>query len=81
MAALLDFSDPEGLQQSMEGAGVLYNTYWIRFGGGWTTFEQAVENSGVLYEAAAQAGDGRIVHFSVANASPDSRARDSWRRF
>ena len=57
----------------MEGAGVLYNTYWVRFGRGRTTFEQAVENSRVLFEAAAQAGLGRIVHFSVANASPESR--------
>ena len=72
-AAPLDFSDPDGLRRSMLGAGVLYNTYWIRFGRGRTTFEQAVENSRVLFEAAAQAGVGRIVHFSVANASPDSR--------
>ncbi len=27
----------------------------------------------MLFDAAAQAGVGRIVHFSVANASPDSR--------
>ena len=57
----------------MLGAGVLYNTYWIRFGRGRTTFEQAVKNSRVLFEAAAQAGVGRIVHFSVANTSPESR--------
>ena len=69
----LDFSDPDGLRRSMEGAGVLYNTYWIRFGRGQNTFEQAVENSGVLFEAAREAGVGRIVHFSVANASPESR--------
>ena len=69
----LDFSDPDGLRRSMEGAGVLYNTYWIRFGRGRNTFEQAVENSRVLFEAARQAGVGRIVHFSVANASTESR--------
>ena len=68
----LDFSDPDGLRRSMEGAGVLYNTYWIRFGRGRATFEQAMENSRVLFEAAVLAGVGRIVHFSVANASPDS---------
>ena len=72
-AAPLDFSDPEGLRRSMEGAGVLYNTYWIRFGRGLNTFEQAVKNSKVLFEAAALAGVGRIVHFSVANASTESR--------
>ena len=71
-AAHLDFSDPEGLSRSMRGAGVLYNTYWIRFGRGRNTFDQAVENSKTLFEAAARAGVGRIVHFSVANASPES---------
>ena len=70
--APLDFSDPDGLCRSMQGAGVFDNTYWIRFGRGRTSFEQAVENSRILFEAAAQAGVGRIVHFSVANASPDS---------
>ena len=48
------------------------NTYWIRFGRGRTTFDQAVENSKTLFDAAAQAGVGRIVHFSVANASIES---------
>ena len=37
-AAPLDFSDPDGLRRSMEGAGVFYNTYWIRFAHGRTTF-------------------------------------------
>ena len=69
----LDFCDPDGLRRSMEGADVLYNTYWIRFGQGRNTFDQAVENSRVLYDAAAEAGVSRVVHFSVANASPESR--------
>ena len=72
-AAPLDFSDPDGLCRTMQEAGVLYNTYWIRFGRGLTTFEQAVANSRALFDAAAKAGVGRIVHFSVANASTDSR--------
>ena len=69
----LGFSDPYGLRRSMEGAGVLYNTYWIRFGRGETTFDQAVENSKLLLSAAADAGVERVVHFSVANASAESR--------
>ena len=69
----LDFSDPDGLRRSMEWAGVLYNTYWIRFGRGETTFDQAVENSKLLLSAAADAGVERVVHFSVANASAESR--------
>ena len=52
---------------------VLYNTYWVRFGRGRTTFDQAVENSKVLFDAAARAGVGRIVHFSVANASTEAK--------
>ena len=69
----LDFSDPDGLCRSMEGANVLYNTYWIRFGRGRTTFDQAVRNSKVLFDAAANACVERIVHFSVANASSESK--------
>ena len=71
--APLDFSDPDGLCRSMQGAGVFDNTYWIRFGRAGYTFEQAVENSRILFEAAAQAGVERIVHFSVANASSECR--------
>ena len=71
--APLDFSEPDSLRRSMEGAGVLYNTYWIRYARGQTTFDLAVENTRTLLEAAKGAGVGRIVHFSVANASPGSR--------
>ena len=71
--APLDFSDPDGLCRSMQGAKVFYSTYWVRFGRGRTTFDQAVGNSKTLFEAAAKAGIGRIVHFSVANASSESR--------
>ena len=70
--APLDFSDPDGLRTSMQGAGVLYNTYWIRYAHGRITFDLAVENTGRLFEAAKRAGVGRIVHFSVTNVSPDS---------
>ena len=67
-----NFSDPDGLRQSLQGAGVLYNTYWVRFARGHTTFDLAVENSRALFEAAAQAGIGKIVHFSVTNAASGS---------
>ena len=72
-AAPLDFSDPDGLSRSMQGAGVFYNTYWIRYAHGRTTFDLAVENTRTLFEAAKRVGVGRIVHFSVTNASPESR--------
>ena len=86
-AAPLEFSDPEGLCWSMEGAGVLYNTCWVRFGCGQTTFDQAVANSKALFDAAAQVGVGRFVHFWVSKASPGSRGyptsvgRGRWRRY
>ena len=53
----------------MEGAGVLYNTYWIRFAHGRTTCDLAVENTRTLPQAAESAGVGRIVHFSATNAT------------
>ncbi len=70
--APLDFSDPDGLCRSMQGAGVFYNTYWVRYAHGRITFDLAVENTGTLFEAARRAGVGRIVHFSVTNPSPES---------
>ena len=70
--APLDFSDPDGLCRSMLGAGVFYNTYWIRYAHGRTTFDLAVENTRTLFEAAKSAGVGRIVHFSVTNPSSGS---------
>ena len=72
-AAPLDFSDPEGLRRSMQGASVFYNTYWIRFPRGQTGFDHAVENSRTLFDAAEKAGVERVVHLSVSNASLDSR--------
>ena len=71
--APLDFSDPDGLRRSMLGAGVFYNTYWIRYAHRRTTFDLAVENTRTLFEAANSAGVGRIVHFSVTNPSSESR--------
>lgn len=71
--APLDFTDGDGLRRSMQGAGVLYNTYWVRFARGDTTFERAVENSTALFEAARDAGVTRIVHVSITNAGAGSR--------
>ena len=70
--APLDFSDPDGLCRSMQGAGVFYNTYWVRYAHGRITFDLAAENTGTLFEAARRAGVGRIVHFSVTNPSSES---------
>ena len=60
------------LRESLRGAATLFNTYWIRFERGGSTFERAIENSRVLFGAAREAGVERIVHVSVANASEES---------
>ena len=70
--APLDFSDPDGLRLSMQGAGVFYNTYWVRYAHGRITFDLAVENTRMLFEAAQRAGVDRVVHFSVTNVSSGS---------
>ena len=71
--APLDFSDINALSRSMKGASVFYNTYWIRFERGKTTFGGAVENSEILFNAAKNAGIRKIVHISVSNPSLKSR--------
>ena len=70
--APFDFDHPDRLAESLRGATVLYNTYWIRFPHGSLTFDKAVENSRTLIKAAKDAGVRRIVHVSIANPSLDS---------
>lgn len=67
-----DFDRPERLRETLQGATALINTYWIRFPHGRATFEGAVANSRTLISAARDAGVGRLVHVSIANASADS---------
>ena len=69
----LQFTDAPRLAADLAGARVLYNTYWVRFAHGRTTYESAVENTLVLVQAAQDAGVERIVHVSITNpdeASP-----------
>ena len=68
----LQFGDVEALVRALAGAEVLFNTYWIRFARHGASFDGAVENSRVLFEAAKRAGVGRIVHLSVTNPSASS---------
>ena len=70
--AAMDFNQPETLVQSLQGAAVLFNTYWVRFNRGRTTFDQAISNSRILIQAAKRAGIRKIVHVSIANPSVDS---------
>ncbi len=71
-SAAFNFDRPSRLVESMRGAGVLYNTYWIRFASRALTFERAIENTRTLINAAKEAGVRRIVHVSIANPSEDS---------
>jgi uncharacterized protein YbjT (DUF2867 family) len=66
------FEDPVALARSLEGITTLYNTYWVRFERGRTTFAKAVADSRALFEAARRVGVARIVHVSIANPSIDS---------
>lgn len=67
-----DFQRPEALAESLRGAEVLYNTYWVRFNHPFFSHSQAVENTLSLFRAAAAAGVRRVVHVSITNPSLDS---------
>jgi NADH dehydrogenase len=66
------FDEPAALAESFEGVSTLYNTYWVRFDHGRTTFEQAIKRSGALFTAAREGGVERIVHLSITNPSLSS---------
>ncbi|HEV2140134.1 MAG TPA: NAD(P)H-binding protein [Candidatus Dormibacteraeota bacterium] len=70
--APLQFADRDALVESLRGADVLYNTYWVRFNHGRTRFGDAVANTRILVGAARDAGVRRVVHISVSNPSVDS---------
>src|SRR5688572_20977146 len=68
----LQFGDIDSLVSAMAGADVFVNTYWVRYPYVGTQFDQAIRNSGVLFNAAREAGVRRIVQVSVSNASLQS---------
>jgi uncharacterized protein YbjT (DUF2867 family) len=70
--APLQFTDRAALVESLAGADVLYNTYWVRFRHRGVNFGDAVANTRVLLGAAADAGVRKVVHISVSNASEGS---------
>lgn len=67
--APFSFDGPDRLRDSLRGASVLFNTYWVRFDYGPVSFTRAVAQSRVLFRAAKEAGIRRIVHLSVSNPS------------
>ena len=66
------FDDPARLAESMRGADVLYNTYWVRFNHPTFQHAVAVDNTLKLFEAARAAGVRRVVHVSITNPSEAS---------
>jgi uncharacterized protein YbjT (DUF2867 family) len=68
----LRFDDVESLARSLEGADVLYNTYWVRFDHRLFSYQSAVKNTLLLFDAARRAGVRRIVHVSITNPSAES---------
>lgn len=66
------FDCPEDLVESLQGADVLYNTYWVRFNYSFFKHQSAVRNTLILFEAARKAGVKRIVHISITNPAEDS---------
>jgi NADH dehydrogenase len=70
--APLQFTDRAALVESLRGADVLYNTYWVRFRHSGIDFGDAIANTRILMSAAAEAGVRKVVHISVSNPSVDS---------
>jgi NADH dehydrogenase len=68
----LRIEDGESLAAAFEGVDTFYNTYWRRFGRPGVGFDDMVEQSSRLIEAAAAAGVRRMVQFSVSNASDEA---------
>lgn len=62
-----NFDKPVLLARSLEGATVLYNTYWVRFNHSTFSHKEAVRNTLALFEAAKMARVERIVHVSITN--------------
>jgi NADH dehydrogenase len=67
-----NFDNIDKLTDSMRGAAVLYNTYWVRFDHADFSHAAAIENSLRLFTAAKQAGIKRVVHISITNPSENS---------
>jgi len=67
-----NFDNQEKLVESLRGATVLYNTYWVRFNHADFSFSTAISNTLKLFDAARKAGVKRIVHTSITNPSEDS---------
>lgn len=66
------FDDPRAMAESLAGARVLYNTYWVRFNHRTFSHAAARLNTLALFEAARLAGVERVIHVSITNPTEDS---------
>ena len=66
------FDRPDLLTESLKGVRVLYNTYWVRFNHREFTYQIAIRNTKILFQAAKEVGLERIVHISITNPSENS---------
>ncbi len=71
-ARSIDFGRPDLICSSLRDVDTLYATHWVRFDRGAVSFDRAVVENAVLFEAARQAGVRRIVHVSVTGADARS---------
>ncbi|MDX9973009.1 MAG: NAD(P)H-binding protein [FCB group bacterium] len=67
-----NFDEPSKLTESLRGAELLYNTYWVRFNHADFKHAEAVENTLTLFNAAKEAGVRRVIHVSISNPSEES---------
>jgi uncharacterized protein YbjT (DUF2867 family) len=66
------FDDRDALAETLRGARVLVNTYWVRCPRAGESWEATIENSRELIAAAERAGIERLIQLSVTNARLDS---------
>jgi uncharacterized protein YbjT (DUF2867 family) len=67
-----NFDNFDRLTETLRGADVLYNTYWVRFDHPNFSHQAAIQNSLKLFTAAKHAGVRRVVHISITNPSETS---------
>lgn len=72
------FDAPADMAEAFRDVDTFYNTYWVRFGRGSFTHDDAVRNSLALIDAAAGAGVRRMVHVSIMH--PDINSPYSYHR-
>lgn len=73
-----NFNNPEKLVETLKGVDTLINTYWVRFNYKESTFQRAITNSRILFQAAKKAGVRKIVHTSITNPDRHSQLPYFW---